>query len=75
MEQIRGRRFPESEPNRFGRPALQLITDEDAFRFLAGLSSTFRVGSADAPTAALRRLPDVAAVRALVEWIATRSGS
>jgi trehalose 6-phosphate synthase/phosphatase len=48
-------------------------TDEDAFRFLAGLATTFRVGSADTPTAASRRLPDVNAVRALLEWIATRS--
>jgi trehalose 6-phosphate synthase/phosphatase len=32
-------------------------TDEDAFRFLAGLAMTFRVGSADTPTAATRRLP------------------
>ena len=48
-------------------------TDEDAFRFLAGLSTTFRVGSADEPTAALRRLPDVEAVRALLEWIASRA--
>jgi trehalose 6-phosphate synthase/phosphatase len=47
-------------------------TDEDAFRFLAGLSMTFRVGSADEPTEALRRLPDVDAVRALIEWIAAR---
>jgi trehalose 6-phosphate synthase/phosphatase len=30
-------------------------TDEDAFRFLAGLATTFRVGSADTPTAASRR--------------------
>jgi trehalose 6-phosphate synthase/phosphatase len=48
-------------------------TDEDAFRFLAGLSTTIRVGSADEPTAALRRLPDVEAVRALLEWIASRA--
>lgn len=47
-------------------------TDEDAFRFLAGLATTFRVGSADTPTAASRRLPDVAAVQALIEWIARR---
>lgn len=47
-------------------------TDEDAFRFLAGLSITFRVGSADTVTAATRRLPNVAAVRALLEWIAAR---
>ena len=47
-------------------------TDEDAFRFLAGLSITFRVGSADTPTAATRRLPDVDAVHALLEWLAAR---
>ncbi len=47
-------------------------TDEDAFRFLAGLSLTFRVGSAETLTAATRRLPNVAAVRALLEWIAGR---
>ena len=47
-------------------------TDEDAFRFLAGLATTFRVGSADTPTAANRRLPDVDSVRALLEWLARR---
>jgi trehalose 6-phosphate synthase/phosphatase len=47
-------------------------TDEDAFRFLAGLALTFRVGAADTPTAATRRLPDVGAVEALVGWIARR---
>ena len=47
-------------------------TDEDAFRFLAGLAMTFRVGSADTPTAATRRLPDVAAVQALLDWLARR---
>jgi trehalose 6-phosphate synthase/phosphatase len=47
-------------------------TDEDAFRFLAGLATTFRVGSADEPTAALRRLPDVDAVCALLGWFASR---
>ena len=47
-------------------------TDEDAFRFLSGLATTFRVGSPDTPTAASRRLPDVDAVRALLEWIAHR---
>ena len=49
-------------------------TDEDAFRFLAGLALTFRVGPADTLTAATRRLPNVSAVRALVEWLAHRSG-
>jgi trehalose 6-phosphate synthase/phosphatase len=47
-------------------------TDEDAFRFLAGLAMTFRVGSADTPTAATRRLPNVEAVRTLLEWLAHR---
>ena len=47
-------------------------TDEDAFRFLAGLSLTFRVGSADTPTAADRRLPDVESVRALLDWLGRR---
>jgi trehalose 6-phosphate synthase/phosphatase len=47
-------------------------TDEDAFRFLEGLAMTFRVGSADTLTAAARRLPDVGAVRALLEWLARR---
>jgi trehalose 6-phosphate synthase/phosphatase len=48
-------------------------TDEDAFRFLSGLAMTFRVGSADTPTSAARRLPDVAAVRVLLEWLAQRT--
>jgi trehalose-phosphatase len=47
-------------------------TDEDAFRFLGGLAMTFRVGSADTPTAATRRLPNVDAVRKLLAWIARR---
>ena len=47
-------------------------TDEDAFRFLAGLASTFRVGSADTHTSARRRLPDVNAVQTLLEWLAGR---
>jgi len=47
-------------------------TDEDAFRFLAGLAATFRVGSADTMTAATRRLPDVASVRRLLRWLAER---
>lgn len=47
-------------------------TDEDAFRFLAGLAMTFRVGAADALTAATRRLPNVDAVRALLEWLGQR---
>ena len=48
------------------------LTDEDAFRFLAGLALTFRVGSAEAPTAALHRLSDVPAVQTLLEWIGSR---
>ena len=47
-------------------------TDEDAFRFLAGLAETFRVGSADTPTEATRRLPDVAAVASLLGWLGRR---
>jgi trehalose-phosphatase len=47
-------------------------TDEDAFRFLAGLAMTFRVGAADTLTAASRRLPNVEGVRALLDWIAAR---
>jgi trehalose 6-phosphate synthase/phosphatase len=47
-------------------------TDEDAFRFLAGLAATFRVGPADTPTAATRRLPNVPAVRALLEYLRSR---
>jgi trehalose 6-phosphate synthase/phosphatase len=48
-------------------------TDEDAFRFLAGLASTFRVGTADTATAARRRLPDVDAVRSLLDWLGRRT--
>ena len=47
-------------------------TDEDAFRFLAGLAMNFRVGSADTPTAATRRLPNVEAVRVLLDFLARR---
>ncbi len=47
-------------------------TDEDAFRFLEGLSMTFRVGDSDTLTAAARRLPDVNAVLALLEWLGER---
>lgn len=47
-------------------------TDEDAFRFLSGLAATFRVGPADSPTAATRRLPNVPAVRALLEYLRNR---
>jgi trehalose 6-phosphate synthase/phosphatase len=47
-------------------------TDEDAFRVLAGLGMTFRVGSADSLTFADRWLPNVEAVQALLEWLAAR---
>jgi len=47
-------------------------TDEDAFRFLAGLAITFRVGKAETLTAAARRLPNVDAVRTLLDWLSRR---
>lgn len=47
-------------------------TDEDAFRALQGLGATFRVGGADRPTAARRRLRGVPAVEALMRWLASR---
>jgi trehalose 6-phosphate synthase/phosphatase len=47
-------------------------TDEDAFRFLAGLAITFRVGKAETLTAAARRLPNVDAVHAVLDWLARR---
>ncbi|MGH7286920.1 MAG: bifunctional alpha,alpha-trehalose-phosphate synthase (UDP-forming)/trehalose-phosphatase [Myxococcota bacterium] len=47
-------------------------TDEDAFRALQGLGFTFRVGSAERPTSATRRLPDVEAVETLLRWAAER---
>jgi trehalose 6-phosphate synthase/phosphatase len=47
-------------------------TDEDAFRTLEGLAFTFRVGPAERPTSASRRLPDVEAVETLLRWIAER---
>ncbi len=50
-------------------------TDEDAFRVLAGLGITFRVGSADGLTAASRRLPNVFAVQTLVGWLSRRPQS
>jgi trehalose 6-phosphate synthase/phosphatase len=50
-------------------------TDEDAFRFLAGLATTFRVGSPDTSTAATRRLPDVNAVQSLLDWLSRRTAS
>jgi trehalose 6-phosphate synthase/phosphatase len=47
-------------------------TDEDAFRILAGLGITFRVGSAATSTHATHRLPDTEAVAALLEWLSRR---
>jgi len=47
-------------------------TDEDAFRALQGLGVTFRVGAADQPTMAQRRLRDVSAVEAMLRWLAAR---
>jgi trehalose 6-phosphate synthase/phosphatase len=47
-------------------------SDEDAFRVLAGLGATVRVGSADSLTVADRWLPNAAAVQALLEWLAER---
>ena len=47
-------------------------TDEDAFQALEGLGASFRVGDADAPTRANRRLRDVDAVHTLLRWLAER---
>src|SRR4029453_2829709 len=47
-------------------------TDEDAFHALLGLGITFRVGHAERPTLAARRLPDVEAVETLLRWLASR---
>lgn len=47
-------------------------TDEDAFRMLAGLAMTFRVGTAETHTTAARLLPNVESVRALLLWLAAR---
>jgi trehalose 6-phosphate synthase/phosphatase len=47
-------------------------TDEDAFRALSGLGATFRVGAADQPTRARRRLSGVDAVETLIRWVASR---
>jgi trehalose-phosphatase len=47
-------------------------TDEDAFRALLGLGTTFRVGRAEQQTRASRRLPGVAAVETLLRWLAAR---
>jgi trehalose 6-phosphate synthase/phosphatase len=46
--------------------------DEEAFRLLAGLAITFRVGSAETQTNASRRLRNVDAVEALLDWLAER---
>jgi trehalose 6-phosphate synthase/phosphatase len=48
------------------------VTDEDAFRVLVGLGMTFRVGAPDVRTSATRLLPNVSAVRALLEWLGRR---
>jgi len=48
-------------------------TDEDAFRVLQGLGITFRVGRAERPTLASRRLPKVGAVETLLRWVAQRA--
>ena len=48
------------------------LTDEDAFRVLSGLGITFRIGPSDEPTAALRNLPSVESVQALLTWLAKR---
>jgi trehalose 6-phosphate synthase/phosphatase len=47
-------------------------TDEDAFRLLLGLGTTFRVGRAERQTLAARRLPGTAAVETLLRWLAAR---
>jgi trehalose 6-phosphate synthase/phosphatase len=47
-------------------------TDEDAFRVLSGLGITFRIGSVAVPTRATRQLPNVPAVRTLLEWLVQR---
>ncbi|MGE0518242.1 MAG: bifunctional alpha,alpha-trehalose-phosphate synthase (UDP-forming)/trehalose-phosphatase [Candidatus Binatia bacterium] len=47
-------------------------TDEDAFRVLAGLAVTFRVGPARSLSLAEQRLPNVDAVRAMLDWLAAR---
>ena len=47
-------------------------TDEDAFRTLAGLGFTFRVGEPAGATEARRLLRDPEAVERLLEWLARR---
>ena len=46
------------------------VTDEDAFRALAGVGTTVRVGPVDESTAADYRVEDPEAVAALLAWIA-----
>jgi len=47
-------------------------TDEDVFRGLAGLATTFRVGGGSKSSRAHRQLPGVASVCAMLEWFAKR---
>jgi trehalose 6-phosphate synthase/phosphatase len=47
-------------------------TDEDAFRVLAGLGFTFRIGGADTRTEARRVLSGIEAVQNLLEWLTGR---
>jgi trehalose 6-phosphate synthase/phosphatase len=46
--------------------------DEEAFRVFTELGFTFRVGSAETQTLARRRLPNLEAVAALLDWLALR---
>jgi trehalose 6-phosphate synthase/phosphatase len=48
------------------------LTDEDPFRVLSGLGITFRIGPPDEATAALRNLPSVESMQALLSWLAKR---
>ncbi|NRA02335.1 MAG: bifunctional alpha,alpha-trehalose-phosphate synthase (UDP-forming)/trehalose-phosphatase [Myxococcales bacterium] len=50
-------------------------TDEDAFRMLAGLGFTFRVGEFSGLTEARRLLRDPEAVEQLLSWLARRPAS
>jgi trehalose 6-phosphate synthase/phosphatase len=51
------------------------VADEDAFRLFAGLAKTFRVGSAETQTLAARRLRNVEAVEALLQWLGRRDST
>ena len=51
------------------------LTDEDTFRMLRGLGVTLRVSNTDTLTAASRRLPDIASVQTLLQWIVNRHGA